>query len=156
MKTRVTAQRRLDARADTVFHLLSDYRNHHRPGGFLPAAFPDLEVLDGGVGDGTRIRFTMVLGGRPREVEATVREPVPGRVLVEESPGLETTFTVEPEADGSRVTFETVLDEPGPSGVLTRLFAGRLVRPVYEEELDRLESAAIEHSRAEGLAATAV
>lgn len=145
MKTRITARRRLNAPADIVFHLLSDYRNHHRPDGFLPDAFPDLEILDGGVGDGTRIRFTMVLGGRPREIVATVHETVPRRVLVEESPGLETKFTVEPVADGAQVTFETVLDEPGPAGVLTRLFAGRLARPVYEEELDRLESAALEH-----------
>ena len=156
MKTRVTALRWLDAPAATVFHLLSDYRNHHRPGGFLPDAFPDLEVIDGGVGDGTRIRFTMVLGGRPRAIEATVHETVPGRVLVEDSPGLETTFTVAPWNDGSWVTFETVLDEPGVAGVLTRLFAGRLVRPVSEDELDRLESAAIEHSTAGTPMVTAV
>ena len=156
MKTRVTAVRRLDAPADVVFHLLCDYRNHHRPGGFLPEAFSDLEVLEGGVGDGTRIRFTMVLDGRARHIAATVHETVPGRVLVEDSPGLVTTFSVEPSADGARVTFETVLDEPGLSGVLTRLFAGRLVRPVYEEELDRLEATAVLHSITEAPIATAV
>ena len=156
MKTRVTARRRFDAPAHVVFHLLCDYRNHHRPGGFLPKAFPDLEVLEGGVGDGTRIRFTMVLDGRARHIEATVHETVPGRVLVEDSPGLVTTFAVEPSADGTQVTFETVLDEPGLSGILTRLFAGRLVRPVYEEELDRLEAAAILHSITEAPMPTAV
>ena len=156
MKTRVTALRRLEAPADVVFHLLSDYRNHHRPGGFLPDAFPALEVLEGGVGEGTRIRFTMVLGGRPREIEATVHETHPGRVLVEDSPGIATTFTVQPAADGADVTFETVLDEPGVAGIVTRLFADRLVRPVYEEELDRLEAAAIRHRIEEAQVAAAV
>jgi hypothetical protein len=108
------------------------------------------------VGDGTRIRFTMVLGGRARHIEATVHETVRERVLVEDAPDVATTFTVEPWADGSWVTFETVLDEPGLAGVLTRLFAGRLARPVYEEELDRLEAAAMEHGLTHSATAAAV
>ena len=39
MKTRFGAERRIDAPAAVVYHCLADYREHHRPGGFLPPAF---------------------------------------------------------------------------------------------------------------------
>ena len=66
MSFSVAAERVLDAPADVVYHCLSDYRQHHRhqPTGFLPAAFTELQVLEGGVGAGTTIRFTAVVGGR--------------------------------------------------------------------------------------------
>jgi hypothetical protein len=44
------------------------------------------------------------------------------------------------------VRFDTVIDEPGLRGLMTRLFATRLLRPVYDDELQRLE----EYARALG------
>src|SRR5688572_20459145 len=126
MKTHLTAERVLDAPADVVYHLISDYAEHHRaaPDGFLPPAFTDLVVERGGVGAGTVIRFTSTMGGRSQTVTASISEPEPERVLVESSPGLITTFTVEPvDAQHSRVRFETVIEAGGLMGLITRLFA---------------------------------
>jgi hypothetical protein len=147
MQTRFSAERVLDAPADVVYHLISDYREHHRPEGFLPPAFTDLVVEKGGVGDGTVIRFTMKLGGRSRTMTAAVTEPEPGRVLVERGPGVETTFTVEPEGgQRARVRFDTVMEAGGLEGLLTRLFAPGMLRPLYADELDSLERHAMAHA----------
>ena len=78
MKTRFGAERRMDAQAAVVYHCLADYREHHRPGGFLPPAFEQLEIARGGVGAGTEYRFVMTAGARRRAVSTTVSEPLPG------------------------------------------------------------------------------
>ncbi len=144
MRTTITAERELDAPAPVVYHLLADYRTHHRPEGFLPPAFSDMQVLKGGVGDGTEARWTVDAGGR-RTITATITEPVPGHTLLETADGLTTTFTVDPVEAGSRVRFETVIDEPGVRGLLTRLFAPRMLAPLYADELTRLGEHAREH-----------
>jgi Polyketide cyclase / dehydrase and lipid transport len=146
MQTRFSAERVLDAPADVVYHLISDYREHHRPEGFLPPAFTDLVVEKGGVGAGTLIRFSMKLAGRSQTVTAAVTEPEPGRVLVETGSGVETTFTVDRESgQRARVRFDTVIDATGLTGLLTRLFAPGMLRPLYADELDRLEAHAKAH-----------
>lgn len=150
MKTRVSAERPIDAPADVIYHLLADYREHHRPEGFLPPAFSDQEILGGGVGAGTELRYTLTVGGRPREITSSISEPAPGRTLVETAEGVLTTFTVEPTAGGSTsVRFDTVLDGAGLQGLFTRLFAPRLLAPIYEDELDRLEALAKAHRPAD-------
>ena len=145
MKTRFGAERSIDALAAVVYHCLADYRDHHRPGGFLPPAFEELEIARGGVGAGTEYRLVMAVGGRRREVSTTVSEPVPGHKLVETASGIETTFTVEQSVDGAHVRFDTVIDEGGLQGILNRLFAARLFGPIYEDELRRLEDHAKAH-----------
>ena len=145
MRTSMSAERLMDAPAEAIYHCLADYREHHRPGGFLPPAFSDLEILRGGVGNGTEYRFTMALGGRRRAMTASVNETVPGRELVETGLGIRTTFTVEPGPQGVRVRFETVTEAGGLAGLLNRLFTGRLLRPIYEDELRRLEEYARAH-----------
>jgi hypothetical protein len=149
MQTRISHERVLDASADVVHHLIADYREHHRhqPEGFLPAAFTELVVEKGGVGAGTVIRFTGKMGGRLQTVTATVSEPEPGRVLVESSPGLVTTFTIEPAGqDRTRLRFDTVIEAGGVQGLLARLFAPGMLRPLYVEEMERIE----QHARAHG------
>jgi hypothetical protein len=146
MKTRFGAERRIDAPADVIYHLLADYREHHRPEGFLPPAFSDQEILAGGMGAGTELRYTLTTGGRPRVVTSQITEPEPGRTLVETAEGILTTFTVEPSTDGGAlVRFDTILDDRGVQGLLTRLFAPRLLAPLYEDELERLEMHATSH-----------
>ena len=44
-----------------------------------------------------------------------------------------------------RVRFETVIDEPGVRGVMTRLFAPRMLAPLYADELTRLGEHARDH-----------
>ena len=79
----LSVARLLDAPAAVVYHCLADYREHHRAGTFLPLVFTDLQVVRGGVGAGTVIRFTTRLGGRTVTRTQEVSEPEPGRVLVE-------------------------------------------------------------------------
>jgi hypothetical protein len=145
MRTSFAAERLMDAPADVIYHCIADYRDHHRPGGFLPTAFSDFEILRGGVGSGTEYRITVALGGRRRAMSASVIETVPGRELVETGPGVQTTFTVEPVDRGALVRFDTVMDENGLAGVMNRLFAKRLLLPVYQDELRRLEEYAQAH-----------
>jgi hypothetical protein len=146
MKSRFAAERRMDVPAPVAYHCLADYRTHHRPDGFLPPAFSDFEVHRGGVGAGTEASWTVDLGGgRARRMSATITEPEPGRRLVETGDGVVTTFTVAPSGEGCVVRFDTVFDEPGPSGLLLRLAIGRLLGPLYADELERLEAYARAH-----------
>jgi hypothetical protein len=151
MKTRYSAERLLDAPADVVYRCLADYVHHHRPGGFLPPAFSNQEVLGGGVGEGTVIRLSVTLAGRTNTMTAHISEPEPGRVLVERSQNVQTTFTVQPEGRQSRVRFDTVLEASGLEGLLNRLMAARLLRPVYADELQRLERYAQSQAAALGV-----
>ena len=139
MKTNFSAERVVDAPADVVYRCLADYTHHHRPGGFLPPAFSNQEVLSGGIGDGTVIRLNVSLAGRTNTMTARISEPDPGRKLVEDGEHVQTTFTVQPEADKSRVRFDTVLDGGGLAGLMNKFFGARLLGPVYADELERLE-----------------
>ena len=142
------AERVLDAPAATVYHCLADYREHHRhaPEGFLPAAFTRLEVLSGGVGAGTVIRFTTRVGGRAVTRTQQVSQPEPGRVLVESGGGEGSTFTVEPRGDRSLVRIETTLVLRGLDAWLMPLVGPRVMRALYDEELSRLEAYARAHA----------
>jgi hypothetical protein len=135
----------MDVAAQVVYHCLANYREHHRPGGFLPPAFSAFEIHRGGVGAGTEASWTVVLGGRSRRMTATISEPEPGRRLVETGKGVVTTFTVTPSDGGCVVRFDTVFDEPGLGGVLLRLLIGRLLGPLYADELARLDAYAHAH-----------
>jgi len=46
------------------------------------------------------------------------------------------------------VKFDTVIDQRGLQGILNRLFAARMLGPIYEDELRRLE----DHAKAHPLA----
>jgi uncharacterized protein YndB with AHSA1/START domain len=93
----VSAERTVDAPAETVYGYIADMREHHPR--FLPPAFSDFDVESGGVGAGTITRFKVSAGRRSREYRMRVAEPEPGRVLTESdtSPSLATTFTVTPQ-----------------------------------------------------------
>jgi hypothetical protein len=149
MKSRFSAERQMDVPAWIAYHCLADYRAHHRPDGFLPPAFSEFEVHRGGVGAGTEASWTVDLGGgRKRRMSATVTEPEPGHRLVETGDGVVTTFTVAPSGPGCVVSFDTEFDEPGLSGVFLRLFIGRMLGPLYADELARLDAYAHTHSPA--------
>ena len=140
MRTTFSAQRLMDVSPDVVYRCIADYEHHHRPEGFLPPTFADMRVIQGGIGAGTVVSWAMDLGGRRQITTATITEPDPGHILVETSDTVVTNFIVEPAGAGALVRFETVIDEPGLRGVMTRLFATRLLRPVYDDELQRLEA----------------
>ncbi len=136
----VTAERTVDASAETVYGCLADMRHHPR---FLPPAFSDFEIESGGVGAGTITRFKVTAGGRSREYRMQVAEPEPGRVLSESdtNSSLVTTFTVTPENRASRVVISTSWDgASGIGGFFERLFAPRAMRGIYADELERLNT----------------
>jgi len=147
-QTHFVAERLIDAPPAVVYHCLADYQHHHNTSGFLPPAFSELHVERGGVGEGTRFRATLRLGGRALTFTRDVTEPEPGRVLFEGGVGGHTRSVVEPRGRGALVRFETVIEAGGLEGVLSRLFAPRLLAPLYADELERLERYAQAHAAA--------
>ncbi|HVM45802.1 MAG TPA: SRPBCC family protein [Candidatus Thermoplasmatota archaeon] len=143
-EARVRVARAIDVPATTAYDVLRDYRRHH-PNILPKPTFESLEVEEGGVGEGTLIRVTMRVLGRPRTFRMRVREPEPGRVLAEEdlATGDVTTFTVEPIDGGKRaeVAIETTWrGKTGLAGWIERTVNPRVVRPLYERELANLEA----------------
>lgn len=147
-ESRITAERPIAAPAGRVYRILADYREHHPR--ILPPAFSDFRVEEGGVGAGTVIRFRLKAGGRTLDYHQRVDEPEPGRVLTESNLDSDsvTTFTVTPEGAGCRVRIETAWHPSGVGGFFERLFAPRLLRPLYNDELARLDRYAQEQGAA--------
>ena len=141
----ISVERAVEAPAETVYGYIADMRNHPR---FLPPAFSDFRVESGGVGAGTLTRFKMTAGGRTREYQMKVAEPEPGRVLTESDTNSSavTTFTVSPQDAASLVQISTSWDgAPGIGGFFERMFAPRVMRAIYTDELNRLDAYAREH-----------
>jgi Polyketide cyclase / dehydrase and lipid transport len=141
----VSAERVIDAPADAVYGYVADMRDHHPH--YLPSAFSDFRVESGGVGAGTIPRFKVTAGGRSREYRMKVDEPEPGRVLTESDTdsSLVTTTTVTPRDGASVVQISTSWNGAGGiGGFFERTFAPRAMRPIYADELDRLDAYARE------------
>ena len=124
-----------------VFRYIADMKNHHPR--FLPPAFSNFQVVSGGTGAGTVTTFRFTAGGRTRDFHMTATEPEPGRRLVETDANSSsvTTFTVDPAADGmSMVTIGTEWQgASGVGGFFERMFAPRVMRSIYADELRRLD-----------------
>ena len=145
----ISAERAVEAPAETVYGYIADMREHHPR--FLPPAFSDFRVESGGVGAGTVTRFKVTAGGRTREYQMKVAEPEPGRVLTESDTGSSavTTFTVSPQGGASLVQISTTWDGAhGIGGFFERMFAPRVMRAIYLDELGRLDAYAREHRSA--------
>jgi uncharacterized protein YndB with AHSA1/START domain len=139
-KVEASAERTIDAPAGQVYGHLADMRQHPS---FLPPAFSDFQVEEGGVGAGTVTSFTVNAGGRTRGYRMRVTEPEPGRVLVESdtNSSLVTTFRVEPRDDKSLVRISTSWDGAGGiGGFFERAFAPRAMNRIYLDELERLNA----------------
>jgi hypothetical protein len=139
----------IPAPAHLLYGIIADYRAGH-PRILPPQYFGRLDVLAGGRGAGTRIRFEMKAFGRTTIGMAEVSEPVPGRELRETlSDGIVTTFLVEPVGlDDSRVTISTTYHKNGVRGWLEKLIAPRYLRRVYTAELAQLGRVATERQLA--------
>ena len=143
MKTyRVTASSLMKTPAGTVYSILADYQNGH-PHVLPPKYFSGLEIEEGGIGAGTRIRFQMNAFGKTQTFRAAITELVPGRTLVETDleSGAVTTFTVLPLEDnhGCHVTISTELKaREGPIGFIERSITSLFLRRVYAQELRML------------------
>jgi Polyketide cyclase / dehydrase and lipid transport len=135
----VSAESHIDAPADTVYGLIADMREHHPR--FLPPAFTDFQVESGGVGAGTVASFKVTAGGRTRAYRMQVSEPEPGRLLREtdSNSSLVTDFAVTPDGTGANVHISTTWEGAGGiGGFFERLFAPRVMRGMYVDELGRL------------------
>jgi hypothetical protein len=133
----VCATRRVDVSAETVYGYLADLREHHPR--FLPPAFSEFEVESGGVGHGTITRFKVAAGGRTREYRMRVAEPEPHRVRHEFKPGDD----VYRHSSGRRLArgdLHHLKAAAGIGGFFERLFAPRVMRGIYTDELERLNS----------------
>jgi len=118
-------------------------------GGLRSAA--DFRVESGGVGAGTITRYKLTAGGRTREYRTKIAEPAPGRVLTESDTGSSavTTFTVSPQGTASLVQISTAWDGAGGiGGLFERMFAPRVLRAIFTDELSRLDAYAREHRSA--------
>ena len=145
----VSAEGTVEAPADTVYRYIADMREHHPR--FLPPAFSDFRVESGGVGAGTILRYKLTAGGRTREYRTMIAEPEPGRVLTESDTGSSavTTFTVSPQGPASLVQISGTGDGAGGiGGLFERIFAPRVLRAIYTDELKRLDAYARERRSA--------
>jgi hypothetical protein len=121
----VSASATIPARRERVYSLIANYNDGHPR--ILPRQFTSLVVEQGGVGAGT-----------------IIREPDPGRVLVEtdlDANGAVTTFTVNRGAApaDSHVTISTELRmRSGVLGKIERTLSTLLLRPMYVQELENL------------------
>jgi hypothetical protein len=146
----VSAQRTVAAPAVEVYRYIADMRVHHPH--FLPLAFLDFQVESGGVGAGTVTRFKLEAGGRTRQCHMTVAEPEPGRILTEsdDASTLVTTTTVTPQDDSScTVRISTTWDSAsGLGGLVERIFAPKVMRDIYADQLEHLAAYVREQSPA--------
>jgi hypothetical protein len=119
----------------------------HQHPRFLPPAFSDFKVEEGGVGAGTVTSFAVTAGGRTRNYRMRVAEPEPGRTLVESdaNSSLVNTFNVEPQGDKSLVRISTSWDgAAGIGGFFERTFAPRALQRMFLDELERLNAYALD------------
>jgi polyketide cyclase/dehydrase/lipid transport protein len=121
----VSAERTVGAPAPEVYGYIADHREHHAH--FLPPAFSDFQVT--------------------RQLRTQVAEPEPGRVLTESDTlsSSVTTWTLTPEGSACQVRISTTWQGAGGvGGVFERLFAPRVLRRLYADELSRLDAYARE------------
>ena len=142
----VSATARLNAPPRRVYEIIANYHTGHPR--ILPPQFRNLTVEQGGIGAGTVIRFQVKAFGRTDTYRAEISEPEPGRVLVERNTsGIAsvTTFIVDP-GDRASETIVTITTElkvrTGLAGAIEKFLTGRVLRPMYAEELRLLEAAA--------------
>lgn len=137
----VALSRTIDAATDTIYGIIADYETHHPH--ILPEAyFSGLDVEEGGVGAGTRIRVHATIYGSQQTLHMGVTEPEPGRVLTETDldGGLKTTFALQPVGDQQTVVTITTAWPPasGLQSLFNRLMLPRYIRGMLEAELEQL------------------
>ena len=137
---KVATEREIGAPTKDVYRYISDFRQHHP--NFLPPNFSNLKVEKGGVGKGTVVSFHLKAGMRERDYRMEIGEPERGRVMTESDTdsSLVTRWSVSAEGKNSRVRIETTWQGAGGvGGVFERLFAPRVLRKLYQDELGRLD-----------------
>lgn len=139
----VSECREIPAPAGVIYELIADYESGHPR--ILPKQyFGGLEVLRGGRGAGTAIRFTAKAFGRVHEHTGEITEPQPGTEIRETlASGMVTTYRIVPQGpDAAKVTITTAYSRPGPQGWIERMLVPPYLRRVYVAELEQLAEVA--------------
>ncbi|MFB9375694.1 SRPBCC family protein [Kineococcus gynurae] len=138
-----TTTRRIEAPPARVLAALADYRGT-RPR-LLPAQFTDYEVVSGGAGEGTEVRWKLhATKKRVRDVHADVTATDShGFVEADRNSSLRTTWRVEStESEDGDASEVLVTHEwngaTGVGGFFERTFAPRGLDRIYGELLDNL------------------
>ncbi|MDP4218936.1 MAG: SRPBCC family protein [Bacteroidota bacterium] len=134
---------KVHAPSDLVYSIIADYKVGHQD--IIPKKyFKTFHIEKGGYGEGTEIKFGMVVMGRKIEAHQQVLEPEPGKVLVEQDVDSDraTRFVVEPDGNSgeSIVTITTSWTPNGIMGFFERFTAPSVLRKIYREELAILNS----------------
>jgi hypothetical protein len=140
---RVDVSKDIPARAEAIYAILCDYRVGHQA--ILPRPeFVSLDIEKGGGGAGTEYTLTMRLYGQTYTYQHRIEEPRPGFELVEidrQTGERASWFTLEPQA-GSTATRVTISSQlpvaAGFTGIIQRLMQPRIMRKLFERELDNL------------------
>jgi hypothetical protein len=143
----VKASAILNARSEDVYATIADYHQGHPK--ILPKAFSDLQVEQGGYGEGTIIRFKTKVLGVEQTFHHRVSEPEPGHILVEQdinsAQNVITTFVVTPVENDqkSHVEISTMMNaSPGLAGAVERIVVSMINPRLYRKELKLLEEVA--------------
>jgi len=124
----------------TVYEVLRDYEVGHQA--ILPPEhFSRFQIEQGGRGEGTVIRFAFTALGATSLHRVLIREPEPGRRLVEMNPrdGTCTTFLLHAaHAGATRLTIRTEFRASGLRGWLLRAIVPATLRRVYAKEARNL------------------
>jgi hypothetical protein len=138
----------LKARPEDVYATIADYRQGH------PYIIPqenlyDLQVEQGGYGEGTIIRFKSRMLGTEQSHRQRISEPEPGRVLVEQEidavQNVTDTFTVIPLEQGQKTHIEisVAMDvSSGFKGFIERIAVLSIFPSMLRKELKLLEAVA--------------
>ena len=138
-RVQVAEQRVIAAPAEQIYHYIADYRQHHPR--FLPPAFSNFTVEQGGYGAGTIYSFDLKVGNRSQHFRQQVEEPAPRRVLLERTLDVPqtTTFVIQLEGTRTLVRIETVRTTGGLRGIVERLLVPRILQHLYRQELEMLD-----------------
>lgn len=143
----------INARPEDIYAVLADY--HHGHAQIIPNEYlRNLEVLEGGQGEGTVIRYRVRAFGFEREARAVVSEPEPGRILVERetTSSMVTTFVVTPTQNGQQAHVQIATHwEPASTlrGKLEQAFYPYILQRLFTKELDILAKFMGKQSRSE-------
>ena len=139
---RVSVSGRVAAPPVQVYAVIADYKEHH-PHIVPPEYFRRLDVLEGGIGAGTRTQIEMRVLGVTKVFDQVITEPQPGRVLVEtnQDGSAVTTFTVQPAGTYAATQLTITTDftaRPGVAGFVERLLTSAMLPRIYRREFARL------------------
>lgn len=131
----------IPAPPEEVYESLIDFQNA-RPS-ILTSNFVNYNVEQGGVGEGTVIRYHLKAAGRKRPYRMHITETSKGEILTERdsNSSLVTMWTLTPVDNGQQTQVRLVSEWEGAGGIggfFERAFAPRGLRGIYDKMLSRL------------------